>query len=123
MPDRKWPLDVLRLTQSGLKVRPRPVSFLLDDFSMLLVVVAILRTKTQEEPRMLLAAAQTVVVDEGRRSPFVVQADPNTSGDVLDKARRILKRSQVGGFFVHGCYFLTIVETKAVSAGNGVEGE
>ena len=95
MPDRKWPPDVLRLTQSGLKVRPRPVSLFLDDFRMLLVVVAISRTKTHEEPRMLLAAAQTTVVDECRRSPFVVQADPNTLWDVLDKARRILKRSQV----------------------------
>ena len=123
MPDRKWPPDVLRLTQSGLKIRPQPVSFFLDDYIMLLVVVAILRTKTQKEPRMLLAAAQTAVADEGRRSPFVVQADPNTLGDVLDKARRILKRSQVGGFLVHGCFFLTIVETKAACAETGVKDE
>ena len=75
MPDRKWPLDILRLTQSGLKVRLWPISFFLDDFRMLFVVVAIVMTKTQEEPRMLLAAAQTAVADEGRRSPFVVQAD------------------------------------------------
>ena len=72
---------------------------------------------------MLLAAAQIVVVDEGRRSPLVVQADPNTLGDVLDKARRIVKRSQVGEYLVHGCFFLTIVETKAVSAETGVECE
>ena len=62
-------------------------------------------------------------VDEGRRSPFVVQANPYTSGDVLDKARKILKRSQVVGFFVHGSFFLTIVETKSVSTENGVDGE
>ena len=79
---------------------------------------------------MLLAAAHTAVADEGRRSPFVVQADPNTSGDVLDKARKILKRSQVVlkrsqvvGLFVHGSFFLTIVEIKSVSTENGVDGE
>ena len=42
---------------------------------MLFVVVAILKTKTQEEPRMLLATAHTAVADEGRSSQFVVQAD------------------------------------------------
>ena len=72
---------------------------------------------------MLLAAAQIAVADEGRRSPFVVQVDPNTLGDVLDKARGILRRSQVGEFFVHDCFFITIDETKAGSAEDGVEGE
>ena len=99
------------------------MSFSLDDFRVLFMEVAILKTKTQEEPRMLYAAAHTSVEDGSRRSYFVVQADLNTLRNVLDKARKILKRSQVVGFFVHGYFFLTIVETKAVSAGNGVEGE
>ena len=94
--------------------------FFLNDFRILFVVVAILRTKTQEEPRMSLAAAQTAVADEGRRSSFAVQVDPNTLGDVLDKARKILKRSQVIGFFIS--FFLTI-ERKSVSTENGVDGE
>ena len=72
---------------------------------------------------MLLAAAHTAAVDEGRRSPFVVQADLDTSGDVLDKVRKILKRPQVVGFFVHGSFFLTIVKTKSVRVENGVDGE
>ena len=108
MPDKKWPPDVLRLTQLGLKVRPPPVSFFLDDCRMLFVVVAILMTKTQEELRMLLAAVHTTVADEGRRSYFVVQADLNTSGDVLDKARKILERSQVVGLF---CPWQLLVNT------------
>ena len=91
--------DVLQLTQLGLKVRPRSVSIFLDDFRMLFVVVAILMTKTQEEPRMLLAAAHTAIPDGRRISPFVVQADTNTLGDILDKARGILERSQVVGVF------------------------
>ena len=97
--------DVLRLTHSGLKVRPRLVSFFFDNLRMLLVVVTILWTKTQEEPRTLFAAAQIVVTGEGRSSPLVVHADPNTLGDVFDKARRMVKRSQVRDFFVHGCFF------------------
>ena len=72
MPDEKWPPDALQLTQSGLKGRLRPVNFILDDFRMFFVVVAILMTKTQEEPRMLLAATHADVADKGRRSPFVV---------------------------------------------------
>ena len=90
VPDMKWPPDVLRLTQSGLKVRPRPASFFFDFFRMLLVVMTILCTKTQEEPRILLAATQIVVADKGRRSPFVVQAEPNTSGDVFDRESRMV---------------------------------
>ena len=71
----------------------------------------------------MLAAAQIVVADEGRRSPLVVQADPNTSRDVFDKARRMVKRSQVRGLLVHGCFFWAIVETNSVSAETEREGE
>ena len=69
------------------------------------------------------AAAQIVVTDEGRRSPLIDQAGPNTLGDVFDKARRMVKRSQVRGLFVHGCFFWAIVETNSVRAETEIEGE
>ena len=71
----------------------------------------------------MLAAAQIVVTDEGRRSPLVVHADPNTLGDVFDKARMMVKRSQVRGLYVHGCFFWAIVETNSVSSETEIEGE
>ena len=64
-----------------------------------------------------------MVTDEGRRSPLVVQAGPNTLGDVFDKARRMVKRSQVRGFSVHGCFFWAIVGSNLVSAETEIEGE
>ena len=62
----------------------------------------------------MLADAQSVVTGEGRSSPFVVQTDPNDSGDVFDRERRMVQRSQVLGPFVHGCFFWAIVETNSV---------
>ena len=70
-----------------------------------------------------MAVAQIVVTDEGRRSPLVVHADPNTLGDVFNKARRMVKRSQVRDPFVHGCFFWAIVGTDSVSAETEREGE
>ena len=76
-----------------------------------------------ETEDFFFAAAQIVVTGEGRSSPLVVHADPNTLGDVFDKARRMVKRSQVRGPFVHGYFFWAIVETNSVSAETEREGE
>ena len=110
----KSPPTVFRLTQSSLKVRPCIVSFFLEPLRMLLVVVAIFWTKIQQDPRALFAAAQIVVTGEGSSSPFVVQAEPNTSGDVLDRERRMMYRSSTRAAFVHGCCFWAIVEMNLV---------
>ena len=72
---------------------------------------------------MLLTAAQIVVADEGRRTPLIVQAGPNTSGNVFDKATTMVKRSQVRGIFVHRCFFWATVETNSVCAETEIEGE
>ena len=71
----------------------------------------------------MLAAAQIGVAAEGRRSPLVVQTCPNTSGNVFDNARRMVKRSQDRVFFVHGCFFWAIVETNSEIAETGIEVE
>ena len=70
-----------------------------------------------------MAAAQIVVTDEGRSSPLVVHADQNTFGDVFDKARRMVKRSQGRGLFVHGLFFWAIVETNLASSETEIEGD
>ena len=102
-------------------MRPRPLSSVFDDFRLFLVVVVIGKIKTQEESRMLLAGAHNEAAGEGRSSPFVVHPDFKTSGEILDKARKVWKRLQVVKVFVHGWFFFTIVETNLVSAMNGVD--
>ena len=62
----------------------------------------------------MLAAAQIVVTGEGSSSPFVVQAEPNTSGDVLVRERRMMYRSSTRAAFVHGCCFWAMVEINSV---------
>ena len=49
----------------------------------------ILTTKTQDELKTVLVDTHTIVAGDGRRSPFVVQAESNTSGDVQDKERKV----------------------------------
>ena len=70
-------------------MRPRPLSFDFYDLRMLLVVAAIGTVNNQEEPRMLLAAAHTEAAGEERSSPFVVRPALKTSGEVLDKVRKV----------------------------------
>ena len=97
--------------------------FQLNDLSILMVVAAIGTVNTQEEPRMLLAAAHIEAVREGSSSPFVVQPDLKTSGEVLDKARKVWNRLQVAICFVHVYFYSIIVQINSVRAVNGVEEE
>ena len=84
------------------------------------MVVATGTVNTQAEPRVLLAAAHTKAIGDGRRCPFVVQSNLKTSGDVLDNVRKIWKRLQVSRLHVHATFLWTTVETKSVRAVDGV---
>ena len=66
------------------------VQLLLCFFRLLFVAETIITTRTQDEPKMVLAASHTAAIGDGRISPFVVQAGPKTSGDVRDNERKVL---------------------------------
>ena len=88
--ERKCPPAVLRLIHSGLKVRAQYFSCLFALFRLLLVVKTIFTTRTQDEPKMVLAATHTAAAGDGRRSPFVVQVEPKTLGEVRDHERKVV---------------------------------